>query len=176
MIKFAASFIFLAIIVAMASPRNHSSSAPVENSASENDSDTDSNSQSSARPKAGNGSAEVIIDRSPDGHFYADAMVNGAMVHFMVDTGATTIALTKADAQSAGVQFGSGEFTDQASGVNGEVGVKSVTLDRVAIGPVESHDVPAAVVDGDLNISLLGQSWLRRVGTVTIEDDRMILR
>ena len=128
------------------------------------------------RPVAGNGYASVAIDRAPDGHFYADALVNGAPVRFMVDTGATTIALNRADAQAAGVQFASGDFTGSGQAVGGAVALKPVMLDRVRIGAVEARDVEAAVVEGEMGVSLLGQSWLRRVGSVAIEGDRMLLR
>jgi aspartyl protease family protein len=125
---------------------------------------------------AGNGLADVTLTRSPDGHFYADAIINGATIHVLVDTGATTVALSRADAQSAGVQFSEGDFTGTAQTAGGDVRLKPVTLDRVGIGPVEARNVDAVVVDSKMNVSLLGQSWLRRVGTVQIIRDRMILR
>ena len=59
----------------------------------------------------GNGYADAAIARSADGHFYADLMVNGAPVHFLVDTGASVVALTRDDAQKVGLQFSEGEFT-----------------------------------------------------------------
>ncbi len=127
-------------------------------------------------PKMGNGLAANELNRSPDGHFYADLMVNGAPVHFLVDTGASTVALTRQDAQKVGLQFSDGEFTSKAKTANGEVALKPVTLDRVTLGPLEATQVDAAIIDQGLDISLLGQSWLRRVGTVTIEGDRMVLR
>lgn len=126
--------------------------------------------------RVGNGFASNTIQRSPDGHFYLDAMVNGASVHFLIDTGASTVALTKRDAQAAGVQFASGEFNTVGQGAGGAVAMKSVTLDRVAAGALEAHNVDAVVIDSDLSVSLLGQSWLRQVGTVSIEGDTMTLR
>lgn len=134
---------------------------------------------SDAEPKAppvGNGYASVRIERSADGHFYTDAMVNGATIRFLIDTGATSVALSKDDAQRAGVSFSSAEFTDEAQTASGSVAIMPVTLDRVAIGPLEARDVQAAIVDGGMGTSLLGQSWLRRVGTVTINGDVMELR
>ena len=59
-------------------------------------------------PAAGNGFASREISRAPDGHFYLDAQVNGAQVHFLVDTGASMVALTAADAQRAGIALPSG--------------------------------------------------------------------
>jgi aspartyl protease family protein len=125
---------------------------------------------------AGNGWADTTLTRADDGHFYADAMVNGARIRFLVDTGATSVALSKRDAQAAGVQFASGDFTAQGHGVGGVVALKPVKLDRLAIGPVEARDVDAVVAEDGLEISLLGQSWLKRVGNVTIKGDKMVLR
>jgi aspartyl protease family protein len=125
---------------------------------------------------AGNGLAGVTLNRAPDGHFYADAIINGATIHVLIDTGATTVALTRADAQAAGVQFSAGEFTGTAQTAGGNIAFKPVMLDRVGIGAVEARNVDAVVVDSALNVSLLGQSWLRRVGKVEIAGDRMVLR
>lgn len=125
-----------------------------------------------SRP-AGNGFASRELIRSPDGHFYADAQVNGAQVRFMVDTGASFVALTRSDAQRAGIQPSADPETAMSAG--GEVDVVPVTIDRLAIGSLAATRVRGAVVD-DLEISLLGQSFLERVGSVEIRGDRMILR
>lgn len=121
----------------------------------------------------GNGLAGRELVRSLDGHFYADAMVNGAQIHFMVDTGASIVALTRDDAQRAGIPL-SGERA-QAMGAGGAVEVVPVTIERIAIGPLEARGVRGAVVD-QLPVSLLGQSYLEQVGSVEIRGDRMVLR
>jgi aspartyl protease family protein len=131
---------------------------------------------SSTSAPMGNGYNAVTLTRAEDGHFYTNATVNGATIRFMVDTGASTIALTKTDAQSAGLHFSASEFTAFAQGAGGKIPVKPVMLDRVAIGTMEAQGVSAAILDSELRISLLGQSWLSRVGRVTIENDRMMLR
>jgi aspartyl protease family protein len=125
---------------------------------------------------AGNGLADVTLTRSADGHFYADAVINGATIRVLVDTGATTVALSRADAQAAGLQFSEGDFIGTAQTAGGDIKLKPVTLDRVGIGAVEARNVDAVVVDSKMNVSLLGQSWLRRVGNVQIAGDRMVLR
>jgi len=122
---------------------------------------------------AGNGSARREIVRSPDGHFYIDAQVNGAEVRFLVDTGASMVALTTADAQRAGIALPSERAT--ARGAGGEIEVMPVTIDRIAAGPLAARDVQAAIAP-QLEISLLGQSFLERVGSVEISGDRMVLR
>ena len=124
-------------------------------------------------PSAGNGFASRDLVRSPDGHFYADAQVNGAQVHFMIDTGASIVALTPADAQRAGIALPTERARAMSAG--GEVEVIPVTVDRIAIGPLEARDVRGAVA-GQLPISLLGQSFLSQIGSVEIRGDRMTLR
>lgn len=111
--------------------------------------------------------------RAADGHFYADAMVNGAQVHFLIDTGASMVALTPADAQRAGIALPAERASAQGAG--GTIEVIPVIIERIAIGPLEARDVPGAVAR-ELPISLLGQSFLAQVGRVEISGDRMVLR
>ena len=122
---------------------------------------------------AGNGFARREIVRAADGHFYLDAQVNGAQVHFLVDTGASMVALTSADAQRAGIALPSERMTAQGAG--GAIEVIPVTIERIAAGPLEARGVEGAVAP-DLPISLLGQSFLSRIGNVQISGDRMMLR
>lgn len=168
MLKLVVPALLIVFAMTLAAPDQRSVTAPSASKTVE--------TPQAERSTAGNGYASVAIERAPDGHFYADALVNGASIRFMVDTGASTIALNRADAQAAGLQFGAGEFTGTGQGVGGAVALKPVMLDRVKIGAVEARDVEAAVIDGELGVSLLGQSWLRRVGTVSIEGDQMVLR
>jgi aspartyl protease family protein len=123
--------------------------------------------------QVGNGYVSQELARSSDGHFYADAMVNGARIRFMVDTGATFVALTREDAQRAGILIGSDRA--EAMGAGGAFEVTPVTIDRIAIGALAATDVQGAVAD-ELSVSLLGQSFLSRVGTVEIRGDRMVMR
>lgn len=128
---------------------------------------------SPAPPSAGNGIASRELSRSPDGHFYAEAQVNGARIRFMVDTGASVVALTPADARRAGIALP--DERARARGAGGEIEVIPVTIERLAIGPLEARDVRGAVADG-LPVSLLGQSFLGQVGSVEIRGDVMVLR
>ena len=91
----------------------------------------------------------------------------------MIDTGASVVALTRDDAQRAGIAFSSERA--RAIGAGGEVEVIPVTIDRIAIGPLEAREVRGAVAD-NLPVSLLGQSFLSRVGSVEIHGDWMVLR
>jgi len=122
---------------------------------------------------AGNGFASRELTRASDGHFYAEAQVNGARVRFLIDTGASFVALSPSDAQRAGIPLGSERARAMAAG--GEIEVVPVVIDRLALGPLSANAVEGAVVE-NLPVSLLGQSFLARVGTVEIRDDRMVLR
>ena len=129
-------------------------------------------SPATPRPSASGLAAQELV-RGTDGHFYADAQVNGAPVRFMVDTGATAVALTREDAQRAGLQLGPERSV--VRGVGGLVEVIPVTIDRIALGGLEARYIRAAVVE-DLEVSLLGQSFLSQVSSVEIQGDRLVMR
>ncbi len=131
------------------------------------------NPSNAATAPVGNGFASQALQRAADGHFYAEAQVNGARIRFLVDTGASIVALTPADAQRAGITLPSERSS--AIGAGGEVEVMPVTLDRIAIGTLSANQVRAAVAP-HLPVSLLGQSFLSQVGSVEIRGDRMVLR
>jgi aspartyl protease family protein len=128
---------------------------------------------SPAASSPGHGGAGRALTRSPDGHFYVEAQVNGARIRFIVDTGATMVALTPADAQRAGIALPSERAKAMSAG--GEVEVIPVTIDRIAVGPLEARGVRGAVAE-QLSVSLLGQSFLGQVGSVEIRGDTMVLR
>ena len=117
----------------------------------------------------------ITLERAADGHFYADAQVNGISVHFMVDTGATGVALSADDARRVGLPFFSSEFTAVGRGASGEVRGKIVTLDRVTLGGKSVEQVGGAILEGS-EMSLLGQSFLSQMGTIEISQDRMVIR
>lgn len=121
-------------------------------------------------------SAEKVIARSDDGHFYVDAEVNGQLVHFLVDTGASSVVLTMADAKHVGLSFMPEQFSVIARGASGDVRGQILKIGRVAIDRKEAFDVEGAVVDEGLDVSLLGQSFLSRIGTLVIDGDKMVLR
>ena len=118
---------------------------------------------------------QASLPRADDGHFYADVAINGASAHMLVDTGATTIALTAQDAQAAGLSWQPEDVKPVARGANGEVDGVRLKLDRVQLGDIDLHNIDAVVVPRGLGISLLGQSFLRRVDRVEIGDGKMVL-
>lgn len=118
---------------------------------------------------------DVVLQRDSSGHFFVDAQVNGMPVHFLVDTGASGVALTTADAQRVGLQFSRGEFTTVGRGASGPVNGAFVTLGRVSVQGKSVENVDGAIIDGG-DTSLLGQSFLSRMGTIEIKGDRMVIR
>jgi len=119
---------------------------------------------------------EVQLSRAGDSHFYADAEINGRPVRMMVDSGASIVALTRADAEAVGIDVDRLPVSGTARTAGGEVPMRTLLLTSVEVGSIEVRGVPAAVVDADMGVSLLGQSYLAKLGAVTIEGDTMTLR
>jgi aspartyl protease family protein len=109
------------------------------------------------------------------GQFVIDATVNGTAVHFLVDTGASGIALSKRDAERLGFKPEALSYTGLFSTANGTTRAAPVTLDAIKIGPMQAYSVHAWVNEGDLDQSLLGMSYLSTLGRVEIKGDTLIL-
>ncbi len=127
-------------------------------------------------PSGFNKTGEMVLTRSPDGHYYAPGNADGASVRFLVDTGATVVALTQGDAELLGHYVNPGELTVVGRAVNGEVRGKSIVIKRLSIGDIAAENVPAVIIPDGLRVSLLGQSFLSRVAHVTISDNQMTLK
>ena len=137
---------------------------------------TGSDGGTAANAAAGWGAQEIVLDRRGDGHFYVEAMVEGTPVQFLVDTGATTIALTGSDAEAIGIDWNLDDVVPVARGAGGMVHGVRVTLNDVRIGDFEARGIDAAVIPEGLPVSLLGQSFLKQVPDLAIQDDQMVLR
>lgn len=123
-----------------------------------------------------NAKGEVIIQRSEDGHFYVDAFVNEQRVYFMVDTGASRVALSYEDAVRAGIDPDSLDFTMPVNTANGMTMNAYATLNTVAIPPLIVEGVRASVAKkGQLDTSLLGMSFLDELGGYRVEGDTLVL-
>jgi aspartyl protease family protein len=118
---------------------------------------------------------ETRITRSANGHFYVDARVNAQPVRFLIDTGATGVALTVDDARRAGIAVSPGTFEIVGTGASGPVRGQRVTLERIDIDGKSVSNLQAAVVEG-LETSLLGQSYLSQLASVEMSGDSMVLR
>lgn len=115
------------------------------------------------------------LKRKADGHFYVTAKVNGAATHFVVDTGATTVALTEEAARAAGFEFSASEFEPIGRTANGVARGKAITLRKVSIEGKDATEVDGVIIEG-AEVSLLGQSYLSRISGVEMSGEYMILR
>ncbi|WP_371059599.1 TIGR02281 family clan AA aspartic protease [Rhodosalinus sp. 5P4] len=117
----------------------------------------------------------ITVPRAPDGHYYLTLDVNGVPVRFVVDTGASQVVLTRADAARAGIDTASLAFLGRAMTANGEVATAPVRLDSIGTGPIRDEGFNAWVNAGEMRESLLGMSYLQRFGTIRISDGELVL-
>lgn len=117
---------------------------------------------------------EVRLTRRNDGHFYATVEINGIPVEFLIDTGATGIVLTEADARRASIPL-AGERRYVGEGAGGALQGEFVSLGRVQLGDELATDMKAVVIDGGPT-NLLGQTFLSRFSEVNVRGDTMTLR
>ena len=107
--------------------------------------------------------SEVKIPRSPNGHYFTSGAINGRSAKFMVDTGATAIAMNINEASRLGIDLRKAK-AGMSSTAGGMVKTFRVVLDKVSVGNVTLHSIPASVVDGDFPEQiLLGNSFLSKV-------------
>ena len=122
----------------------------------------------------GDGSGKVSLTADARGHFMTTGQVNGTSLSFMVDTGATSIAIGASDARRAGLDLSRG-VQGMVSTANGKTTVTQVKLDTVRIGDITLHNVDAVVMGHDMQPALLGMSFLNRMemqrdgGTMTLK-------
>ena len=116
----------------------------------------------------------LVYPANEQGHIILDAAVDGASVRFLVDTGASLVTLTPADAEAAGVTPRELVFNHRVSTANGSARMAPVTLREVRIGQLSIHDVPASVLE-NLNISLLGMSFLSRLQSYEMRDGKLTI-
>ncbi len=118
----------------------------------------------------------VVFHRAADRHFWIEAMVNDVPIRFMVDTGATAIVLTEADAARLGFTGDRLHFSQLFSTANGITRGAPIRLDQMRIGPLTFNNLPASVNEGRLDQSLLGMRLLERFSSLEISNDTLILR
>jgi aspartyl protease family protein len=110
----------------------------------------------------GSGRQSVTLSRDGNGHFMTDAQVNGGHVRFMVDTGATLVSLSVADAQRLGVDYTKGQLGYSVMADGRRVPSWRVILDTVTVGDVTAYSVDGLVTQGN-GTPLLGMSFLARM-------------
>ncbi|MHA6288302.1 retropepsin-like aspartic protease family protein [Maricaulis sp. CAU 1757] len=117
----------------------------------------------------------IVLDRKFDGHFYIDADINGAVITFLVDTGATGVALSLEDARQAGIRTDRLDYSLQTRTAAGLSRAAPVTIRSLNLAGRRFDNVPAHVLTGG-DQSLLGMSVLERFESIEIRRDQLILR
>jgi len=116
--------------------------------------------RSTAAPSSNRQSVTLAADAR--GHFFTQGSINGNPVRFLVDTGATTVALPASEAQRLGIDYRKGErgLTNTAGGM---VPIYRVRFDSVKLGAIELSGIDGVVIEQGLDIALLGMTFLNRV-------------
>jgi aspartyl protease family protein len=153
-------------------PRPEAVAAAVSASGSRNKSSASAVSQSS------NSRGSIELKAGRNGHFHAEAEINGRRIDVMVDSGASMVALSYDHAQSIGIYVNDKDFTMRSNTANGVIAIAPVMIDRIAIGNIVVRNVEAAVSARgvDLGQPLLGMSFLSRLAKVEMNSGRMILQ
>ena len=126
-----------------------------------------------ARGTAPGRGTRIVLTAGSGGHFTTPGSINGRPVNFMVDTGATSIAMGMPEAQRLGLDYQAGQL-GYSSTANGNVPVRRVKLSSVRIGDVEIFDVDAAVLPVGMPYILLGNNFLGRFQMLR-DNDQMVL-
>jgi aspartyl protease family protein len=121
-------------------------------------------------------SDSVVVPRDGRGHFSTEGRIDGRRLNFLIDTGASVIALTAEDAASLGLHPGNSEYRVTLKTANGVVRAAPTTLGMVEIGGIVVRDVVAVIMpDGALSENLLGMSFLTRLRHFEYSEGKMVL-
>lgn len=118
----------------------------------------------------------ITFQAGNDGHFKVQASINGQSVEFLVDTGATKVALTPGDAQRIGFDINALKYDVRISTANGVALYSSVTIPQIKVGDIVVTDVSAYVAKSGLDTSLLGMSFLAKLKEYEVTQDTLTLR
>lgn len=115
------------------------------------------------------------IRQSADGHFWVNAKVNAQPVRFLIDSGATTTAMTLATAQNAGVEISNSPFPVVLITANGSVEAQRGTIQSLQIGPLAARDLPIVVAEEFGESNVIGMNFLSKLGSWRVEGAEMVL-
>jgi aspartyl protease family protein len=120
------------------------------------------------------GAAQIV--KAADGHFWAEAKVDGRAMRFLIDTGATAVALSQNDAKRLGIDTKALDYNYRVMTASGETRAASVKLASVSVAGAQVSDVEALVVEKGLETSLLGMSYLGRLSSFQATPRALVLR
>lgn len=116
---------------------------------------------------------EIAVSR--DGHFYLDGMVGSTRIRFLVDTGATRVALSSRDARRAGIKVNDAEFKYLIQTAAGIKRAAKFDISSIRIDDNWIYDIPSTIVEGDGGMSVLGMSFMRKLDRYEISSNYLTL-
>lgn len=105
----------------------------------------------------------VSVSRAADGHYWAEAEIDGVPMRLLVDTGASLVTLSRGDARRMGLEAPETAFTTHLTTASGSLPAAPVRLKSVTVGGVRVENVLALIVDAEMPAPLLGMSYLGRL-------------
>jgi aspartyl protease family protein len=132
--------------------------------------------QMAATPAVITASSNAQVTKAADGHYWAEASVNGSAVRFLVDTGATAVALTSEDAMRLGLAPAALNYDIDVTTADGKTRAAAVKLRTVTIAGARVDNVEALVIEKGLKTSLLGMSYLGRLSSFEATRTALILK
>lgn len=115
------------------------------------------------------------IAKARDGHYWAEGLVNGSHIRFLVDTGATAVALTPADAERLGFEPAKLAYRLKVTTAAGETRAAPVKLSEISVAGARVENVEALVIEKGLDASLLGMTYLGRLASFEATHDTLVL-
>jgi len=127
------------------------------------------------RGRQGSDLDPAALTKAADGHFWADGLVDGHPVHFLVDTGASSVSLTPQDAERLGLKPAELIYNQTVRAAGGDSLAARVRLNSVTVSGVRLTDVDALVIGRGLPASLLGMSYLGRLSRFEATPGALVL-
>ena len=127
-------------------------------------------------PKAPAGFRSISVPRDARGHFQTEGRIDGQRIGFMVDTGASVVALNESSAARFGLRPSRGDYNATVRTANGTIKAARTRLAMVDIGGLVVRDVEAMVLpDEALSENLLGLSFLSKLKRFEYANGKMVL-
>lgn len=131
--------------------------------------------ETSGEPSAVQAGKGLRIRKSPDGHFWVAALVNGEKVHFLIDSGATTTSLSSETARRAGVRVDGG-FPTLVQTANGVVSARRGTIDTLKVGTIERRNMRVQTSESFGDMDVLGMNFLSSLSSWGVEGQWLVLK
>jgi len=117
----------------------------------------------------------VLIRMAADGHFWADVSINGTRRRMLIDSGATSTAISGATARAAGLDIDSSPFPVELNTANGQVIARRSAVARLELGGIVARDLPVVVADEFGETDVIGMNFLSRLSAWRVEGSTLIL-